>query len=461
MLPNTVFRRAVVPATQSSNRALVLATEPLPLVSTDDKRFRSWGLGVVLLVFGGMGMWAAWAPLSSAAVAPGVIVVDSYRKTVQHLEGGIIKALYVRDGDMVRKDQVLAELDDTHSRAQLEILRGQYFIAQTREARLLAQHDGLARVSYPAELRRQANDPRVQEAMQVQNQTFNARRQALLGEISLYHQQVQQLREKSRGLQAQKGSRDELANSYRGELKDFESLLKDGYAEVQKVRELDRSLAETEGQRGELMSDIAATELQISETELKILQLRKDFQREVAKELGEVQQDMFDLKEKLQSLQSTVERTVIRAPESGMVLGLVVHTIGGVVAPGGKLLDIVPQQEKLMVEAQVSPLDIDRVRIGQLAEVRFTAFKARSLPRIEGRLVSVSADRLMDEKEKTPFYLARVEIIPSGLKELAGQQLSLVPGMPSEVLINTGDRTFFRYLTDPIRDVFARSFNED
>lgn len=460
MLPNRILRN-MTPVAESSSRALVPAREELLFIPTDDRRFRRWGLWVVLLVFGGLGAWAAWAPLSSAAVAPGVIVVDNYRKTVQHLEGGIVKALHVRDGDMVQKDQILAEMDDTQSRAQLEILRGQYFIAQTREARLLAQHDGLSRVIYPNDLLKQANDPRVQEAMQVQNQTFHARRQALLGEISLYQQQVHMLREKSRGLQAQKESRDQLAHSYSGELKDFESLLKDGYAEVQKVRELSRNLAETEGQRGELMSDVAATELQVSETELKILQLKKDFQREVAKELGDVQQDMFDLKEKLQSLQRTVERTVIRAPESGMVLGLAVHTIGGVIAPGGQLLDIVPQQEKLMIEAQVSPLDIDRIRVGQLAEVRFSSFKSRSLPRIEGRLVAISADRLMDEKEKTPFYLARVEIIPSGLKELASQKLDLVPGMPSEVLINTGDRTFFRYLTDPVTDVFSRSFTED
>lgn len=460
MLPNRYFGNAPA-ATESNSRDLVPVKEPLLVIPTDDRRFRRWGLWVVLLIFGGLGLWAALAPLSSAAVAPGIIVVDGYRKTVQHLEGGIVKTLNVRDGDIVQKDQILAVLDDTQSRAQLEILRGQYFIAQTREARLLAQHEGRGHVIYPSELLKQANDPRVQDAMQVQNQTFHARRQALLGEIGLYQQQVQQLREKSRGLQAQKESRDALAKSYNGELKDFESLLKDGYAEVQKVRELSRNLAETEGQRAELMSDVAATELQVSETELKILQLRRDFQREVARELGEVQQDMFDLREKLQSLQQMVDRTVIRAPESGMVLGLAVHTIGGVVAPGGKLLDIVPQQEKLMIEAQVSPLDIDRVRVGQLAEVRFSAFKARSLPRIEGRLVAISADRLVDEKEKTPFYLARVEIIPAGLKELAGQKLSLVPGMPSEVLINTGDRTFFRYLTDPVTDVFSRSFTED
>jgi epimerase transport system membrane fusion protein len=306
-----------------------------------------------------------------------------------------------------------------------------------------------------------ADDPRIDDAIRIQNHTFTVRKTAHDGEISLYRRQIEQLRAKLKGLQAQITSRDRLVKSFRHELEDFEALLKEGYTERQKVRELERNLAQSEGQRGELASELAATELQISETELKILQLEKELQREVAKELGEVQAALFELREKIQSLESTVARTVVKAPEPGMVLGLSVHTLGGVIQPGGKILDIVPQDERLVVEARLSPQDIDRIQLGQMAEVRFTAFKSRDTPKIEGKLMVVSADRLVDEQTQTSYYLARVEITPEGLQDLARQKLDLVPGMPAEVLINTGERTLFEYLTDPFVNTVTRSFIED
>lgn len=433
-----------------------------PTSAGDDRPIRRLGLWVVFWVFGLFGAWAALAPLSSAALAPGVITVESYRKTVQHLEGGIIRTIAVRDGDQVNKDQVLAELDDTQSRAQLEVLRGQYYIDAAREARLAAQGDGLERVSYPQDLLA-TDDSRARDAIQVQDQTFQVRKTAHENEVSVYERQIEQLKAKVKGLFAQKHSRDRLVQSYRSELEDFRSLLKEGFTEKQKVRELERNLAQSEGQLGELLSDIAATELQIGETELKIMQLKKELQREVTKELGEVQGQLFELKEKIQSLEATVKRTVVTAPEAGMVLGLAVHTLGAVIPPGGRILDIVPQKEKLLVEAQVSPSDIDRVKVGQTAEIRFTAFKTRETPKIEGKLIALSADRLVDEqkKENPPYYLARVEVTPEGIQDLARQSLDLVPGMPAEVLINTGSRTLLQYLTQPLTDSFARSFIED
>ena len=439
---------------------------------SDDRTIRLQGLALVLVVFGGFGAWASLAPLTSAALAPGVITVEHYRKTVQHLEGGIIRTLDVYDGDFVQQDQILATLDDTQSRAQLEVFRGQLYIRIAQEARLAAQRDGLQSVQYPEELLAHRDDSRVQEAIRLQNQTFRVRQAANDGERDVYRRQIEQLRAKVEGLYAQKHSKDRLVDSYRGDVTDFKSLLKEGYTEKQKVEEMDRALAQSEGQRGELLSEIAASELHIAEIELKILQLQKDLQREVTKELSDVQTQLFELREKVQLLESTVNRTVIKAPVAGMVLGLAVHTIGAVIQPGGRLLDIVPQDQKLIIEAQVSPIDIDRVKVGQLAEVRFSAFKTRDVPTIMGTLISLSADRIVtdnpDSKNSKEFsggnaayYLVRVAVSPEGLDALSAAKLELVPGMPAEVLLNTGERTLVQYLAQPLTDTFKRSFIED
>ncbi len=441
------------------------ASTTRPNTSGGEHRIRRIGVAAVLVVFGGFGTWAAVAPLASAAIGPGLISVENYRKTVLHLEGGIVREIKVRDGELVVKDQVLLTLDDTQPKAQLEVLRGQLFAMLAREARLVAQRDGAARVAFPAELvdAHRNREMRASDAMRVQIQSFSVRKQAHDGEVTLYQRQIQQLRAKAGGLAAQKKSREHLVASYESERADFEALVQQGYAERQRVREMERNLAQSEGQRGSLLSDLAATELQISETQVKIVQLDKELQREVAKELADVQAELASLREKLRSVQDTVERTVVRAPDAGMVLGLEVHTLGAVLRPGGRLLDIVPQNEKLIVEAQLSPQDIDQVRVGQQAEVRFPSFKQRDLPRIEGKLVSVSADRLVDDSEgrKVPYYLARVDISAAGLQALANAKFVLLPGMPAEVLVSTGERTMLQYLIAPLSDTVARSFRQD
>jgi epimerase transport system membrane fusion protein len=379
------------------------------------------------------------------------------------LEGGIVKTIQVRDGDAVAKDQVLLTIDDTQSRAQLEVYRGQLYIALAREARLAAQRDGQREIAFSDELLQHKDDPRAEEAMRMQAQTFRVRKAAYDGEIALYRQQIGQLEARAAGLRVQQGSRERLVGSYKAELDDFEALVEEGYVEKQKVRELERNLAFSEGQAGEFASSLAATQLQISETRLKVLQLQKQLQQEVAKELAEVQAELSSLRQKVQSVQDTVTRTVVRAPQAGTVLDLTVHTIGAVVQPGARLLDIVPQNERLIVEAKISPTDIDRVQIGQLAEIRFSAFKSRAVRKINGRLVALSADRLVEERDQNqvPYYRARVEIPPEAIKELSGSGLVLVAGMPAEVLVHTGERTLLGYMIDPLRDTFARSFIED
>jgi epimerase transport system membrane fusion protein len=427
----------------------------------DDRPIRRFGYMLIFIVFGCFGIWSYFAPLGSAVLAPGSVTVEGYRKTVQHLEGGIVKALHIRDGDNVQKGQILVELDDTSSKAQLETLRGQLFSDLAREARLIAERDGKATVTYPEELKKASKEPRIQENIHVQDQSFNVRKQSRNGEISILKEQRQQLLAKIEGIKAQSTSRTTLSSSLSKDLTDFRAMLKEGFIEKQKVTELERRLAESEGDKGDFIANIATAQTQISEISLKILQIDKDFQREVVEELSKVQTELSELHEKTQWLTDTVERTVIKSPDSGMVLGLTVHTIGAVIPPGGHILDIVPQQEKLIVEAQISPIDIDRIHIGQQTEIRFSAFKSAKTLKINGKLVTVSADRLSDEKNENSFYLGRVEVNKEGLEDLRKNDLVLVPGMPAEVLINTGDRTFFEYLMKPLSNIFARSFNED
>ena len=429
----------------------------------DDGRLRLFGLIVIVVVFFGFGTWAAVAPIASAAHAPGKIRVESNRQTVQHLEGGIVKTLPVRDGDYVEKGQVVMTLDDTQPNSQLEIVRGQYFVALAREARLVAQRDQHDQVTYPQTLLDNADDQRVREAMAVQTQIFDVRKSSYENEIALYAQQVEQLESQLEGLEAQKKASERLVRSYASELNDLKGLEKKGYAERRQVREVAREVAENQGELGDFISRIASTRSEIVAAKLQSLQLQKELQREVAAELDGVRERMFQLVEQQQALEDTLARTVIRSPQSGKVVEMQVHTIGAVIREGEILMDIVPGNERLIIEAKVSPIDIDRVAIGQIADINFSAFKMRETTRILGRLINLSADSIIDERDsqQQPYYLAIVEVTRDGLQQLADRDLTLVAGMPAEVFIKTGERTLFQYLLDPLVDTVARSFIED
>lgn len=434
----------------------------------DDRPIRYFGYFIIIFVFLLCGGWAYWAPLGSAALAPGVIKVEGSHKTVQHLEGGIIKAIHVHNGDIVKKGQILIELEDTSSKAQLQILRGQFFAALAKEARLFAERDGKASVHYPESLLNEADDLRAQEAMQVQNRTFSVRKHSRSGEIAILKEQRKQLIDQIAGYQSQKDSQFSLANSLSAELNDMRAMLAKGYVKKPEVNELERRLSEARGNYGRLNANITEAQTRIGEIALKILQVEKELQREVIDELAKAQAELSDLREKIALYNDTVKRTVIKAPEAGMVMKLDLHTIGAVIPPGsqpgetGHLLDIVPQQEKLVVEAHVSPVDIDRVHVGQNTEIRFSAFKSAKTPKVDGKLTRLSADIIVDERTQQPsYYLAKVEVDAGGLEALRKRGLILMPGMPAEVLINTGERTFFQYLAQPLSNIFARSLIED
>lgn len=423
----------------------------------DDKPVRRIGYLMLLVTFGLFGGWATLAPLDSAALAPGVVTVKSYRKTVQHLEGGIVRELRVHDGDLVKAGDVLLVLDNTQARSEMEAMRSQLIAALELQARLVAERDALPEPPLVPTL--DPNDSRVREARDSEARIFQTRRTSLLGEIGLLEKSIGQIEEQIRGFKAVISSKQMLAASYEEEIVDLRALLAEGYVDKQRLREQERSLSRLQAEIAESRSESARARVHIDEARLKILQLKKTFATEVAGLLGDAQTKVYELRERLATLQDRDQRTDILAPESGMVMGMTVHTLGAVVSPGTALLDIVPANEELIVEAQLSPMDIDRVALGKLADIRFSAFKSSTTPVIEGQLVQISADRLINKDTGAAYYLARVALTDKGRQALG--DLILVPGMPVEVLINTGARTLLQYLMQPASNAFARSLIED
>ena len=427
---------------------------PLPI---DDKPIRRLGYCILLATFGLFGGWATLAPLDGAVLAPGVVTVKSYRKTVQHLEGGIVQALNIRDGDQVKAGDILLQLDDTQLRAEFEMVRSQLIALLAQESRLqVEQQDHSDSLPVPDFA---PDDPRMLEAMANENRIFQARRNSRFGEVSILEKTIVQLEAQIEGLNAMVASKQELARSYADEIGDLRTLLTEGFIDIQRLRDQERSLTRLRSEIAEHQSVIAQTRLRISETGLQILQLNKTFASEVASQLGEVHTRILDLRERLAAIQNRLDKTLIRAPESGMVIGLTVHTVGGVIGAGTPLLDIVPVGTDLVVEAQISPADIDRLALGRRADIRFSAFKSHTTPVIEGQLTQISADRLVDKESGASYYLGRLELTEHGRTALGS--LKLIPGMPAEVLINTGERTLLNYLMQPASDALARSLIED
>lgn len=424
---------------------------------TSDLRVRRIGYAIVFVMFGLFGSWAMLAPLGSAALAPGVVTVQTYRKTVQHLEGGLVKELLVRDGSMVAAGEPLIVLDDTQLRAENEIVRGQLITAQAAEARLLAERDGAEQIDFSRMVEK--DSPRAMEARDGEVQVFNARRNSHLGEIGVLEQRVGQLNQQIKGLQNLAATKQKLARSYAAEVNELQDLLKDGYIDKQRLLERERQLDSVRAEAAEHESEITRIKLQINETELQILQLDKQFNSEVVAKLSEIQSQAFNLEQQMHALQERINRVVIRAPDDGMVIDMKIHTVGGVIGQGTPLLDIVPSTSDLVIEAQVSPMDIDRVELETTADVRFSVFNSATTPVVKGVVTQISGDRLINEQTGMPYYLARVQLTEEGL-DLLGPR-TLIPGMPAEVLINTGDRTLFQYLMQPVDNAFARSLIEE
>jgi epimerase transport system membrane fusion protein len=424
--------------------------------STDVGPVRLIGMAIIFLIFGVFGTWAVVAPLDSAAIAPGIVTIEGNRKTIQHLEGGIISKIFVNDGDTVNSGDPLIQLDETQAKTELQILRGQLFAFLAMEARLIAERNNADSVNFPAELL--DSDTRTKEARALEMQQFTARKASHEGEIEILQQRSEQLKSQLSGLTAQIRSKANLSKSYAEEIQDNKALLSEGFVNKQRLRDLQRSKQGLAGEIAEHRAAIAGIKVQMGETRLQILQLGKNFSSEVISQLSDVQAKLFDINERISATDDRVTRSLITAPVGGVVLGLSFHTVGGVVAPANPILDIVPEGNKLIIEAKVTPVDIDRVNIGLEADIRFSAFKSAITPVVQGSVITVSPD-ILTGQDGISYYLAKLELTPKGEDLLQGIQL--VPGMPAEVLINTGSRTLFQYLAQPATDAFARSLTED
>jgi HlyD family type I secretion membrane fusion protein len=433
------------------NRTLRIPADPRPTILI--------GFAVALLSIGGFVGWATFAPLAEAVVASGMIKVDSSRKQIQHLEGGIVKEILVRDGDRVRQGEILIRLDETRAAASLAIVRDGYDAAIAQEARLIAEREGSEYIKFPDTLLARTDDPKVAEIIKAQRAVLDARRQAVSGQTQILEKQVAHLREDISGLKAQISAKGRQLAFVHDELQSVRKLLKKGLSGKQRVLELEREVARLQGERAEHQSEIAAAEAQISAKELEIHQVSNSFRENVVNELKQVQGEIFDFRERLNAAEHVFSQTEVRSPVDGVVVGSGVHTIGGVVSPGETLLQLVPLNDELIVEARVDPQDIDKVRLGLPAGVKFTAFNQRTTPELAGTLSYVSADALHDQQANTSYFVARIEVAEDEVERLGERQLQ--PGMMADVFIRTGERTMADYLLQPIRDSFRRAWLEE
>ncbi|MFA7430612.1 MAG: HlyD family type I secretion periplasmic adaptor subunit [Rhodospirillaceae bacterium] len=416
------------------------------------------GMAIVVVFFGLGGAWAASAELSSAAVAHGRVTVDSNRKTIQHLEGGIIRTLHVKDGDTVNGGDPLITLEDAQSRATWDLLNAQFMSLRALEARLVAERDGLDSIVFPQDLRTTQDDAEAIQVMAGQKSLLENRRRALGTRHNILNQRISQLRLEIDSLNNQKAATDQQIALVTDEEATVRGLVRKGLERKPRLQALERERARLEGERQELAGAIVRAGQQIGEAEFEATGLDHEFQTEVAAELRETQTSIADLRERMAAAADVLKRQVVLAPMAGVVVDMQYFTPGGVITPGRAIMDIVPKGDDLIVEAKLRPTDVDTVVAGLKAEVNFTGFKARTTPTLKGNVTYVSPDSLKDERTDQHYYTARVSIPPDQLALLGDQVLT--PGMPADVLIVTGERTALQYLVQPLTESFRRAFRE-
>ncbi|WP_053332646.1 HlyD family type I secretion periplasmic adaptor subunit [Candidatus Jidaibacter acanthamoebae] len=414
---------------------------------------------VIGVAFGFFIVWGSLAPLDSAVIAPGHIVLSGNRKTIQHKEGGIIQAILVKDGEVVKENQPLVILNDTSDKARLQISLSRLRATKAIEQRLLAEKFDEEKIDFSDPIF-DREVPEVEKIIKNQQSLFESKRKAYHGKKDIYNQKIVEQREQIKGSEAMLKSYESQHKILQEQYKNLETLFNKGYAKKTELLEQRRRVQELEGRVGQIKADIANAHEAISENQLHIISLENENQKEVDDELKETYSKILDLKEQYEADKDILERTVIKAPNAGIVTGLKFHTVGGVVGQGAPILEIIPQDDKLIVEAQVDPKDIESIREGLKAKVQLSAYKTRLVPRIDGEVIYVSADTVEDRSKQPPFYyVAKIEIKPEAIESI-NYDIKLQPGMPAETFIIKGERTFLQYLLSPILDSFHKAFKE-
>ncbi|HBS24928.1 MULTISPECIES: HlyD family type I secretion periplasmic adaptor subunit [Thalassospira] len=422
-------------------------------LETDVRPLVRIGLLILILGVGSVFLWAATARINSAATASGVVAPFSGRQSVQHLEGGIIRDILVRNGARVQGGDVLIRLDDTRARASFDLLNNRYLNALATQARLIAERGGKDRIQFPAPL----YDPKYAGIVESQETLFQSRMNAFRGELELYDERIKELRREIIGTQEQKTASEQQVGIVKEELAMVKPMVDLGYARRTRLLQLESRLVEVLGNIGRFSADIARIEQQIQQVKSSQAQLTRDNLQTINTELRDIQGEISDLNERLRSAEDILVRSDIKAPRSGTVTNLQFSTVGGVIPPGAQVLEIVPQDDKLVIEARVSPNDIDVVHEGLEVNIRVTAFSQRWFAPVKGVVADVSPDRLTDP-EGRPYFQAMIEIDSESLAEHEGMILS--PGMAAQLEIVTGARTILAYLFAPITDSFDRAFRE-
>jgi protease secretion system membrane fusion protein len=434
--------------------------EPLE-VNTDARVYSRLGWLIVLLGVGGFLIWALFAPLDKGVPLSGTVAKESNRKAVQHLSGGTVQQILVKDGDTVKAGQVLVRMNPVVAQSGFDMTDGQYLTARATEARLIAERDGQGKISFPPELEKRRNEPRVAEMMALQNQLLASRRGSLQNEMGAVDESIAGLKLQVKGLEESRESKKEQVKILKEQLEGMRDLAKEGYIARNRLLDLERTYAQLNGAISEDIGNIGRSQRQVIELTLRKSQRTQDYQKEVRTLLTDTQKEAEALGSRLEAQRFELGNVEVKAPVDGTVVGLAVYTQGGVVSPGFRMMDIVPSGDQLIVDGQLPVNLVDKVHAGLKVELMFSAFNTNKTPHIEGEVETVSADRSVDEKSGMPYYKVRVRVTPKGARMITQHKLNIIPGMPVELFVKTGERTMMNYLLKPIFDRAQSSMSED